>query len=196
MHSLPDWEKRFPKIPQHGPFWCIPASIENILRYSGFDALTQEDLILGYCRRFGEDGLLKIVSHAPPQAVPVSIRGLSDGAILQLAKQCAFRHGNFETFAEPVQKNGAFQKAKLSLNYIGSIPAKSDYFTGMTNAIKANCPVLISVDNLNKTAHIQAVVEVQPDRFKAYDPALHKIAEYSLANCVFGPDLLVLKPSP
>lgn len=91
MYSLTDWKTRFPKIPQGGPFWCIPASIENMLRYAGFSALSQQDLVLGYCRRFGEDALLKIVSHTPFQAAPVSIRGLNDAAIIQLFQ--IVRHG-------------------------------------------------------------------------------------------------------
>ncbi len=196
MYSLTNWKARFPKIPQRADFWCIPASIENMLRYSGFNAISQEDLILGYCRKYGEDALLKIISYTPFQAVPASTRGLDDEEIVQLAKQCAFRHGNFETFAEPARLNANFQKAKLSLDFIGSIATKSDYFATMTNAVKDNFPILISVNNGNQTFHIQSVVEIEADKFKAYDPALNRIEEYSLANCVFSNDVLVLKPSP
>lgn len=196
MHSLTDWKIRFPKIPQRSGFWCIPASIENMLRYSGFNAISQEDLILGYCHKYGEDALLKIVSSTPLNVVPASIRGLNDAEIIQLAKQCAFRHGNFESFAEPAQQNADFQKAKLSLDFVNGIASKSDYFAAMTNAVKADRPVLISVNNGNQTFHIQSVVEIEADKFKAYDPALDRIEEYDLANCVFSNDVLMLKPTP
>jgi hypothetical protein len=195
MHSLTEWKTRFPKIPQRADFWCIPASIENMLRYSGFQALTQEDLILGYCGKFGEEALLKIVAVNPLQAAPASIQGLSDAAILQLSKQCAFRHGNFETFADAARQNAAFQSAKLSLHFTGNITTKEDYFSAMTNAVQSDSPILISVNNGNKTFHIQSVVEVGADDFKAYDPALNRIEEYKLANCLFSNDVLVLKRS-
>jgi hypothetical protein len=196
MYSLTDWKTRFPRIPQRGPFWCIPASIENMLRYAGLSVLSQEDLILGYCRKFGQDALLNIVSTAPLQALPASIQGLSDVQILRLAKRCAFRHGNFETFADPARQNVAFQNAKLSLDFIGSIKTKGDYCAAMTEAVKGDCPVLISVDNGNRTFHIQAVVEIHADKFTAYDPALNRLEQYNLANCVFSNDVLVLKRLP
>jgi hypothetical protein len=193
MHSLTDWNIRFPKISQHGPFWCIPASIENMLRYSGFTAISQEDLVLGYCRRFGEDALLRIVSGPPLRAAPVSLQGLDDVGVIRLAQPCAFKHGNFETFAEPAKQNAAFKQAKFSLIFIGNIQSKDDYFQKMTDAIKSDCPVLISVNNGDGTFHIQSVVEVEADKFNAYDPALNKIEQYNLANCVFSHDVLVLK---
>jgi hypothetical protein len=86
MHSLTDWNTRFPRIPQRGPFWCIPASIENMLRYVGFSSISQEDLVLGYCHRFREDALLEIVSYQPLEFAPVSLRGLDDADIVRLAQ--------------------------------------------------------------------------------------------------------------
>jgi hypothetical protein len=196
MHSLTDWKTRFPKIPQKAGFWCIPASIENMLRYRGVTSISQEDLILGYCQKFGDNALLRIVSSNPLRAVPVPIKGLADAEIIQLARQCAFQHGNFETFAEPARKSAAFLNAKLSLDFTGSIKTKADYFAIITAAVKADCPVLISVNNGNGTFHIQSVVEVETDKFLAYDPALNKIEKYNLANCIFSDDVLVLKPTP
>jgi len=192
MHSLTDWKNRFPKIPQRADFWCIPASIENMLRYCGFQALTQEDLILGYCRKFGDDALLKVIWHNPLRLVPAPIKGMNDAAILELAKQCGFRHGNFQTFAEPVEQNTAFQNEKLSLQFIGNISSKADYIAAMTKAVKSDCPILISVNNGNQTFHIQSLLEIGPDDFKAHDLALKRIEEYKLANCVFSNDVLVL----
>jgi hypothetical protein len=193
MHSLTDWKTRFPKIPQRGPFWCIPASIENMLRYAGFTAISQEDLVLGYCRRFGEDSISAVVSYPPLRTAPVSIRNLGGVAIINLARRCCFNHGNFETFAEPATQNVAFKQAKFSLKFTGNIQTKRDYFQKMTDAVMADCPVLISVNNGDGTFHIQSVIEVEADKFKAYDPALDRIEEYNLANCVFSHDVLVLK---
>ena len=196
MHSLTNWKTRFPKIPQKAGFWCIPASIENMLRYRGVTAISQEDLILGYCQKFGDDALLRIVSLNPMQTVPAPIKGLADADIIRLATQCAFQHGNFETFAEPARKNAAFINAKLLLDFTGDIKTKGDYFAIMTAAVTADYPILVSVNNGNGTFHIQSVVEVENDKFRAYDPALNRIEQYNLANCVFSHDVLVLKPLP
>lgn len=195
MPSLTDWKTRFPKIPQRAGFWCIPASIENMLRYSGLRTITQEDMILGYCKRFGEEALAKIVSVNPLKAVPVSIKGLDDPDLLQLARQCAFRHGNFETFAEPARQNATFQNARLCLHFTGNITTKEAYFSAITKAVEQDCPILISVNNGDSTFHIQSVVEVGAEDFKAYDPALDRIGDYKLAECVFSNDVLVLKRS-
>lgn len=196
MHALTDWKTRFPKIPQRAGFWCIPASIENMLRYCGIANITQEDLILRYCYKHGDDALLKIVSFNPIRAVPAPIKGLKNDEIIKLAAHCGFRHGNFETFAEPARKHAAFPKAKLSLDFRGNINSKADYFSAMTDAVKADCPVLISVNNGNGTFHIQSVVEVEVDKFRAYDPALDRVEQYELAKCTFSNDVLVLKSLP
>lgn len=196
MPSLSDWKNRFPKIPQRAPAWCIPASIENMLRYCSVTNITQEDLILGYCRKHGDDALLKIVSLHPLQAVPAPINRLNDADIIKLAAQCVFKHGNFETFAEPARQHAAFPKEKLSLDFKGSIKVRADYFAAMTNAVKAGHPVLISVDNGDGTFHIQSVLEVEADKFRAYDPALNRVEQYDLAKCTFSNDVLVLKAIP
>jgi hypothetical protein len=195
MHSLADWKTRFPRIRQRADFWCIPASIENMLQYSGFKGLTQEDLILGYCRKYGQDGLTRIIPGDPARFLRISTLGMSDKDVMQLAKQCAFTHGNFETFAEPARQNAAFQKARLSLDFKGSLRT-TDYFAAVTEAVKANCPVLISVKSGNQMFHIQSVVEVEVDKFKAYDPALDRVEDFNLANCSFSDDVLVLKRLP
>jgi hypothetical protein len=140
--------------------------------------------------------LVKIISFKPLQTVPAPIKGLKDAEIVKLASQCGFRHGNFETFAEPARRNAAFQKAKLSLDFTGSIKSKSDYFAAMTDAVRADCPVLISVDNGDHTFHIQCVLEVEAAKFRAYDPALDRVDQYDLSNCTFSNDVLVLKSLP
>jgi hypothetical protein len=37
------------------------------------------------------------------------------------------------------------------------------------------------------------VVEVETDKFRAYDPALNKVERYDLGECVFSNDVLVLR---
>jgi hypothetical protein len=193
MYALPDWRNRFPRIQQQGECWCIPACFENVLKYSGFSFLSQGDLALDYCKKYGDDALLKIINLNPLQVVPVSIKGFSDQTILQVAKQCAFKHGNFSTFAEPVCQNIDFRKTGLSLDLKENINSKSDYFAEMAEALKHDRPVLISVNNGNDTFHIQAVLEVESDNFTTYDPATDKIEPHDLANCRFSTDLIVLK---
>lgn len=193
MHSLTDWKARFPKISQHGPFWCIPASIENMLRYAGLGGVSQEDLVLGYCQKYGEEALLEIDPNNPQICLPVSLKGLGALQIIQRARQCAFRHGNFETFAEPAKQKAGFKKANLALDFIGAIKTKASYFDAVTSAVKADRPVLISVKNPDGTCHIKPVLEVDADTFTAYDPALNTIETFNVANCVFSNDVLVLR---
>ena len=193
MATLTDWSKRFPKIAQRADFWCIPASIENVLCYRGISTITQEDLILGYCKKFGNDALLSIVSRNPLQGASLRLEALCDVEILQIAKHSMFRHGNFETFAEPVKDNADFKASNLILEFIGNISSKDNYFKAMTDAIESDFPILISVNNGNGTFHIQSVLEVSGSNFRAYDPALNKVESYDIANCVFSNDLLVLK---
>jgi hypothetical protein len=194
LYALTDWRNRLPRIRPRGLFWSIPACIETMLCYAGLDGISQEDLVLGYCRNYGEGALLEIVLHAPLRTVPASIKGLDQQEIIELAKQCTFRCGNFDTFAEAARRKLAFKRPPMSLDFIGGIKARADYFAAMTEAVKADCPIAISVKARNHTLHNLVVLEADPDKFITYDPERNTIRRRKVADCDFSGDALVLRP--
>jgi hypothetical protein len=195
LHSLTDWRKRFPRIRPHGLFWEVPAGIESMLRYAGIDAISQEDLVLGYCRKHGDEALSEIVSHVPLRVVPASIQGMGEDEIIELARQSVLRRGSFDTLAEPARRKLAFRRPPLSLDIIAGLKSQADYFAAMMDAVKADCPILISLKGRDEHFHPQVVLEVDPDRFIAYDPARNIIARRQVAKCDFPGEALVLRPA-
>jgi hypothetical protein len=195
MHALKHWETRFPRIAQRSLFWCIPACVENILGYHATAAITQEELILSYCNRFGNDALFEVRQVYPLQFFPVEVQGLDRSKVIDIARRSAFKHGNCETFAEAARTHAAFPANRLKSFFQGGLNSKGDYFNAVTDALEANCPVLISIDNGNSTFHIQAVVEVDTTGFGAFDPAANTVKQFDLNHCKFSNDILFLKDS-
>lgn len=192
MSSLTDWQTRFPKIPQQGPFWCIPASVENLLKFAGLNSISQADMVLGYCKSFWDDALLQIVPEVPPRGVPVALRGRNDCEIMSLAQNCALRHANFQSISAVAEAHPEFQKSALSFKFIGNISDKAAYVSAIRGAMAEDEPALISLNNGNGTFHITAVLAIDGDELTIYDPARNGVFTGNVSNCTFSNDILVL----
>jgi len=49
--------ENFPKIKQSTPIWCVPASIENVVKYHGED-ISQVDIVIEFIQKFTEFRLI------------------------------------------------------------------------------------------------------------------------------------------
>ena len=188
--ELENYQSRLPSIKQKGPYWCIPASIENMLKYFGIHNINQEELVLLYCRHFGNDSLVFIQNKKP---YTLKIDGMDDARLIESATSMILRHANFGTFKDAVYASGNFDTSKYELLHITDIQNEIDYLELLKTSISSQEPVLIASTNDDGNSHIRVALAYDTNNIILYDPAFGRLLEVSTSDIKFNSDMLVLK---
>jgi hypothetical protein len=193
MPALKDWQSRLPRIRQAGRWWCIPASLEIMARYLGFEQFGQYRLVLDYCRRFGNDALLYPSEQGPRQ---VLIDGVPDGELIEIAKMCALKHANFDTFSPPLRDDPGFVGGGYLIEHAGGM-TRQEHIAKIVDAMARNWPVLLSAKNSDGGYHICPIVEAAHTNMRVYDPADGRDYILACSDLELAADLLVIHtPEP
>ena len=59
---------KFPRVKQSTPDWCIPASIENVMKYYG-ENVSQVDIVIDYIQKFTSTKISLISTGADRKAI-------------------------------------------------------------------------------------------------------------------------------
>jgi len=181
---LPNYQTRFPKICQYGFSWCIPASIENVTKYLAIPNITQDRLVISYCRKFG-NGSLAVLNYS------IDPTPLSDGLLILVARKCALVHANFKTFKQILESYQEFQISGWQLNHIKGINSPQQYLDEIKDAISSGYPILISFDNGQGGSHIISVAGYDQNNLEVHDPANNQLVPVPICKFTFREDLLL-----
>jgi len=187
QNYLSNFETKLPKIQQKGKYWCIPASIENMLRFVGINGITQEDLVILYCNKFHNEAL-----KDPSTLSPICLSSINKKEIIKIAHLSVFTNGNFNTFKILLEEEYPEYFKEWNLKFKNKIYGKNDYYSWIKKYIYSQDPVLISFQNLNGDFHICMVLGYSYQTIKFYDPALNQIISMNIENLKFSDDLLAL----
>jgi len=181
---LPDYQIRFPKICQYGFSWCIPASIENVTKYLEIPNITQDRLVISYCRKFGNGSLAGLSPSIDPTP-------LSDYSLVLVARKCALVHANFKTFKQILESYQEFKISGWQLNHIKGIDSPVKYLDEIKDAISSSNPILISSDNGQGGSHIISVVGYDQNNLVVHDPATNWLGPVPICSFTFREDILL-----
>jgi hypothetical protein len=171
-------------IPQHGTYWCIPASIENLLRSESILDISQEDLIYQF--------LIRNVRTAQANGQNVLLSSLPRYAVLEAWRCQSINNASFQTFA-PITNNKLIHKGiQKQLTYIEGITSQDDYFSKIESILVSDKPVLISAKNQSGW-HITVVYQSDGTNLWSYDPGQGQHVQMSKANYEFSHDLLYIQ---
>jgi len=168
-----------PGIPQHGTFWCIPASIENMLHCVGCTNLSQEDLVEAF------------------------IRTQMSGGSVQASRQTVLEHfrsrplpgAHFGSFTSIVERKLAGSLPSRELSHEGNLTT-ADYLLKIKTHIANDEPVLISARSGGNLCHITVVFGYNGDVINTYDPGQDLMLDLHVSNYTFEQDMLILKTTP
>jgi hypothetical protein len=176
-------------VTQRAVNWCIPASIENCLRYYGINDVSQEKIIVAFCRMYGGNSL----GAWARAAQPVSVRDLSDEQILAAAKPDFFTNGNFNTFARAAASAADLRKHGLEFEFVP--PTKFELFMEkLRGAIDNDCPVLMAFQVGRRAYHIVLILGYDERGVLAFNPASGKTGTIVFSKFSPSHDGLILKP--
>ncbi|MFN8179095.1 MAG: hypothetical protein U0167_14285 [bacterium] len=163
-------------MPQHGTYWCIPASIENMLRCVGCHALSQEDLVEAFIRAHVGGGFAQAARHIVLEN-------------FRCAPLPGAFFGSFKTVAERLLGTNLRDRTIVHLNGL----ARDEYLRETKSRISTDEPVLISARSGPATCHITVVFAYEGDVLSTCDPALGRAIALDAAQIQFEPDLLTFE---
>jgi hypothetical protein len=172
-------------VPQHGTYWCIPASIENLLRSEGITNITQEQIVYAF-----------LLIHGPRtgifNGVPTPIASAPKYAILEGFRCPELPNASFQTFA-PVT-NSLLQKLghSIRLDYKENIASNADYVKEILDVLGHDKPVLISAKS-SGAWHITIVYDCDGTNIRSYDPGQDEHIPEIVSHYTFSHDLLFVK---
>lgn len=188
--QLSEYSTRMPRIPQSGPFWCIPASVENVLKYIGINNLSQEQMVVRYAKKYGKKSL--IIPHGS-QALTVDPSGLSDQDILRFARHAALSQANFDVFKSIVEESGVLNSSMWELIFVNGLSDQAAYADKLKQHIAGQEPVMIASTNPDGSSHIRVVLAYDSSQLTFYDPAVDEIQSLPYSGFKFNDDMLILK---
>ena len=172
-------------VPQHGTFWCIPASIENLLRSEALTDITQEVLIHQYLVQNVRTG-----KSATGQTVQLS--SLPKFAVLESCRCQPIPDASFQTFAPITNAILAKLGVPQKLAYTDGITTQDDYFSKVEGILRLDKPVLISAKN-QAGWHITVVYQSDGTTLWSYDPGEDRHVTLAKSEYEFSHDLLYVQ---
>jgi hypothetical protein len=172
-------------ILQHGTYWCVPASIENLLRAEGVDNIRQEDLIYEHLLVLNID-----VPLGTGGAVPVS--SLQRHQVLEYFKCQPIPDATFQSFGATANIILARNGSSIKLTDIHDIQSSGEYVKHMKEVLCRNKPVLMSVRYASGW-HITVVYKIDGTKIWSYDPEQDKHLAEPIANYNFSHDVLYVQ---
>lgn len=179
--SIPDYDSRFPKITQEGAFWCIPASIENMLKFVGINSLSQTDIMIAYGRKFQSDALSNQKTGLKSNV------SWNDNEFLIEARSAQLKHTSFGNFKTIVEESDILRHHDYEFEIV--------YGNG---SMLSNVKMTISNGNLaaiSFRSHVGVVLEFDNDVITYYDPwpNIDNFETKKAHKIQFNNDLLVLR---
>jgi len=172
-------------IPQHGTYWCIPASIENLLRAEGITDITQEDLTYEYLLSLN----MKITINT---SATVPLSSLQKHQVLKYFRCKPIPKASFQTF-RPVANTVLNRKRNsIQLTDITGIKSSTDYVKHLKILLSQNKPVLMSAEHASGW-HIIIVYEIDATTISSYDPGQNKHLVEPIDSYKFSYDVLYIQ---
>lgn len=176
-------------VTQRAVNWCIPASIENFLRYVGIEDVTQEKIIVSYCRMYGDKSLGAWARGNPP----ASVKALSDEAILTAAKPDFFTNGNFNTFSRAAAAVADVKSRGYEFEFVPPTP-QARFMEKLKQAIVDDSPALMAFQVGRRAYHIVMVIGYDERGVQVFDPANGKRGTVVFSKFSASHDGLILRP--
>lgn len=185
MNSTSKFNKSSIGVPQHGTNWCIPASIENLLRAEGVTDITQEDLLYEY--------LLSLKLNINSQSgATVPLSSLQRYQALELFRCAPIPNISFQSLG-PIGNTVLTQKGKSTrLKDISDIKTSPDYVNHLNNQLSQNKPVLMSAGHASGW-HITIVYQIDPTTIWSYDPGQDRHLAEPITSYAFSHDVLFVQ---
>lgn len=181
MPSTSKFLKTTKGISQHGTNWCIPASIENLLRAEKIMDITQEDLIHEFL-------LSKNPSLTDPNGGQVQLSSLERFQALEIFRCRALLDINFQLMVPVTNKVLSSKGYSVKLTEINNIKS-GNYVSEMENVLNQDKPVLMSAQTSNAW-HITIVYEISNKEILSYDPGRDQHLKVAVASYTFSHDIL------
>lgn len=172
-------------VPQHGTYWCIPASIENLFRADSINDISQEDLLYEYLLT------LNIIGKSDSGA-PLPLNSLERHIVLETFRCQPIPKISFQAFIPIANTILAREGKPIRLADINPIPTQKEYVTHLNDLLSKDKPVLISAAHA-KGAHITVVYQIDSTTLWSYDPGRDKHLEELISNYEFSYDLLYIQ---
>lgn len=169
-------------IPQHGTNWCIPASIENLLRSEKIFDLTQEDLVYEF-----------LIQTAYAQKLnngqSIDLRNLQRFEVLEYFRCLPLPNVSFKSLSLIVNSILTKKGNYLQLSFISNIQLSKDYIQKVETILQKDKPVLISAGH-SAGWHITIVYQCDGTNLWSYDPGRDKHIVEPISNYKFSHDIL------
>lgn len=183
MPKTSKFDKKTIVVPQHGTNWCIPASIENLLKSEGCHKLTQEDIIYEF-----------LLQTAPIQKLSngqeIDLRLQQRFQVLELFRCPPLPDASFQTFAPIVNTLLNNAGVSLTLKSIDNI-SSNDYVKEVEGILSLDKAVLISAGHASGW-HITVVYESNGNKILSYDPGKDSHLDMPVSSYSFSHDLLYI----
>lgn len=169
-------------IPQHGTNWCIPASIENLLRSEGIIDITQEDLLYEHILSLNLSGTTNAGGN-------VALNSLQRHQVIEMFRCPPIPNATFQSFGpitnSILNRNGI----SLKLTDIPGIKTQADYVKHLNALLSQDKPVLMSAGHASGW-HITIVYQIDPTDLWSYDPGQDKHLVEPISSYKFSHDVL------
>jgi hypothetical protein len=182
--NLREARTRFSEVRQAHTAWCIPAGLEVILHYVGI-AVSQDNLVLAYCRRHGDSALVRIADGRS-----VMIGAMSDEERLDAARVSRFKEGDFGSFKAAVMAVVDLEQKGYELFHPTN---RSSCEENLRMSICQGDPCLLAGESPDGSFHIYAIAGFDGQRFHAYEPWEGRFHLKTLTEINSNCDSLVLR---
>lgn len=185
--ELPQAREKFPQVNQHGMGWCIPASFEVLIHYFDIPQPKQEDMVLEYDKRFGNEGYAE--AYNTNSGVKLRLIKLTNPTIDQLSR-LGFPKANFDVFRDianallPQGCGRIFEHPNDCENrfehYLNKSMEDGNGFLSVVKSGDGNC-------------HIMPVIGYDGTNVTTYDPQSGSIATKPQNQIPFNRDCIIFK---
>ena len=171
-------------VSQNGSHWCIPASIENLLRAEGVNSISQEDLIYEF--------FVRNVKDLQSNNGVVSVSSIPKDTLLAAFRNKPIPGASFQTFAPVANAMLKAGNHSIELDYVDNINDQSVYVEKLVSIIEQDKPVLIAAQSPGGF-HITICYECDGTSIKSYDPEQDLHLTDKVSNYKFSHDMLFIK---
>ena len=174
-------------IPQKGMYWCVPASIENLLRTEGINDITQEDIIYEYLvLHFGNHS----VDH-PTKGISL-LKDIDKNEMMNIFRQLPLQDISFQKLTSIVNNLIVSRGYNKSVTFIDGIKNNDEYVSHIKNTLIKDKAVLISASNNNGGWHIIITHQIDDEYLWSYDPASSQHIKVKISDYTFSHDILFI----
>jgi hypothetical protein len=171
-------------VRQEGPFWCIPACFENLLRAGGLREAPQADIVAEYCRQQSSNAL---GTREHPIALP-----LDPADALALARHVPLKEANFAVLKDVVEALWDLDDIGARLELQDSLDQQSAYIDALKASVDDGSARIMCASNGLGGWHVGVFFGYAGDVVEFFDPATGQVEKRGFAQLGFSDDLVQL----